>query len=55
VDGGFGLCDAEHLCPVRGRWDPVNAAIRQALTGITVAQIAAPKPVFDALPVVAAE
>ncbi len=42
VDGGFGLCEAEHICPVRGRWDPVNAAIRQALSGITVAHIAAP-------------
>jgi hypothetical protein len=55
VDGGFGLCDAEHLCPVRGRWDPVNAAIRQALSGITVAQIATPKPAFAPPPVVAAE
>lgn len=43
VDGGFGLCEAEHVCPVRGRWDPVNAAIRDALSGITVAQIAAPR------------
>jgi FeS assembly SUF system regulator len=42
VDGGFGLCEAEHVCPVRGRWDPVNAAIRNALAGITVARIAAP-------------
>lgn len=43
VDGGFGLCEAEHVCPVRGRWDPVNAAIRDALAGITVSQIAAPR------------
>jgi FeS assembly SUF system regulator len=46
VDGGFGLCEAEHVCPVRGRWDPVNAAIRDALSGITVAEIATPKPAF---------
>lgn len=40
VDGGVGLCEAEHVCPVRGRWDPVNAAIRDALSAITVARIA---------------
>jgi FeS assembly SUF system regulator len=40
VDGGFGNCEAEHICPVRGRWDPVNAAIRDALSTITVARIA---------------
>jgi FeS assembly SUF system regulator len=40
VDGGFGLCEAENLCPVRGRWDPVNAAIREALSSITVSDIA---------------
>ncbi|MGG5817355.1 SUF system Fe-S cluster assembly regulator [Falsiroseomonas sp. HW251] len=55
VDGGMGLCDAEHLCPVRGRWDPVNDAIRRALSGITVARIATPKTAFDPIPVVAAE
>ncbi len=44
VDGGFGLCEAESVCPVRGRWDPVNAAIRGALSAITVAEIAMPKP-----------
>ncbi len=51
VDGGFGLCEAEHVCPVRGRWDPVNAAIRDALSAITVSRIASPSPV----PVLAAE
>ncbi|HEV7266607.1 MAG TPA: SUF system Fe-S cluster assembly regulator [Falsiroseomonas sp.] len=55
VDGGFGLCEAEHVCPVRGRWDPVNAAIRGALSAITVAEIAAPKPFFMPLPAAAAE
>ncbi|SFK90024.1 Rrf2 family transcriptional regulator [Falsiroseomonas stagni] len=42
VDGGFGLCEAENTCPVRGRWDPVNAAIRGALSAIMVSEIAAP-------------
>jgi FeS assembly SUF system regulator len=46
VDGSTGLCEAEGLCPVRGRWDPVNDAIRSALSAITVADIAAPRPMF---------
>ncbi|WP_424812363.1 SUF system Fe-S cluster assembly regulator [Roseococcus sp. YIM B11640] len=40
VDGGSGGCDSEHLCPVRGRWDPVNRAIRDALAQISVADLA---------------
>jgi FeS assembly SUF system regulator len=37
---GSGLgCEAEHSCPVRGRWDPVNEAIRDALTNITLADM----------------
>ena len=42
VDGGFGGCEAEAICPVRGRWDPVNDAIRRALSGITLADLAPP-------------
>jgi len=42
VDGGSN-CDAHSLCPVRGRWDPVNDAIHQALTIITVADMAEPR------------
>lgn len=51
VDGGSGHCESECMCPVRGRWDPVNAAIRSALSGITVARIASPAP----LPALVAE
>ena len=40
VDNSFGLCDAEATCPVRGRWDPVNDAIRRALSGISIADLA---------------
>src|SRR5271154_1414118 len=40
VDGGMG-CESQSLCPVAGRWDPVNDAIRDALTGITLADMAA--------------
>lgn len=48
VDGGSGNCEAESICPVRGRWDPVNHAIHQALTMITLAdmQVSAIPPAF---------
>ena len=42
VDGSTGMCEAESICPVRGRWDPVNDAIRRALSGITLADLAPP-------------
>ena len=42
VEGGSGGCESEALCPVRGRWDPVNHAVLQALTRITLADMAAP-------------
>lgn len=44
VDGHTGVCDSETLCPVRGRWDPVNQAIRSALSAITVAELAGQAP-----------
>lgn len=40
VDGAVGICEAEAMCPVRGRWDPVNTAIRDALAKVTVADLA---------------
>lgn len=39
VEGGPGDCDAQSLCPMRGRWDPVNEAIHQALSTITLADM----------------
>jgi FeS assembly SUF system regulator len=47
VDGGD--CESQCLCPMRGRWDPVNAAIRSALGGITLADMAsaATSPAFS--------
>jgi FeS assembly SUF system regulator len=39
VDGGQG-CESQSLCPVAGRWDPVNDAIRSALEGISLADMA---------------
>lgn len=39
VEGSTGGCESEHCCPVRGRWDPVNRAIRDALANISVAEL----------------
>lgn len=39
VDGSVTECESQGLCPMRGRWDPVNDAIRQALNGITLADM----------------
>lgn len=47
VDGGSGNCEVERICSVRGRWDPVNEAIQQALSAITLADMrgaALPRP-----------
>ena len=47
VDGHVG-CESLDLCPMRGRWDPVNEAIQHALSAITLAdmQEASIPPVF---------
>jgi FeS assembly SUF system regulator len=59
VDNSFGVCETEDSCPVRGRWDPVNEAIRRALTGISIADLAGPPAVVPhpetASPIFAAE
>lgn len=39
VDGSTTECESSGLCPVRGRWDPVNEAIHQALSCITLADM----------------
>lgn len=39
VEGSGTGCEAEHLCPVRGRWDPVNHAVREALSHISLADM----------------
>ena len=39
VDGSATECESQGLCPVRGRWDPVNDAIHQALSAITLADM----------------
>lgn len=41
VDGAEG-CLVESLCPIRGCWDRVNAAVLRTLESMTLAEIAAP-------------
>ena len=41
VDGSPTECESQRLCPIRGRWDPVNDAIHQALSAITLADMQA--------------
>jgi len=39
VDGSLTTCESSRLCPVAGRWDPVNHAIQSALAAITLADM----------------
>jgi len=39
VDGSSTECESLGLCPMRGRWDPVNEAIQNALSSITLADM----------------
>jgi FeS assembly SUF system regulator len=39
VEGSAVECESQSLCPMRGRWDPVNEAIQQALNNITLADM----------------
>jgi FeS assembly SUF system regulator len=39
VEHSVTVCDASGLCPVKGRWDTVNAAILDALSGISLADM----------------
>ena len=48
VEGSDSVCESERLCPVRGRWDPVNHAVRAALSNITLADMAPPASRPDA-------
>ena len=44
VDGTAGACGVEESCPIRGRWDPVNDALRDVLDNISLAHVAARTP-----------
>jgi FeS assembly SUF system regulator len=52
VDGSSSECESLALCPVRGRWDPVNEAIQLALSAISLADMreAAIPPIFRVPP-----
>lgn len=39
VDGSIAECESQALCPMKGRWDPVNEAIQQALAAISLADM----------------
>ncbi len=42
VEGSGSACETSCTCPVRGRWDAVNDAVRDALTNITLADLTEP-------------
>lgn len=54
VDGQEGACSVESLCPMRGGWDRVNAAVRAALESVTLAEVAGPIRPLPEAPAVAA-
>lgn len=39
VEGSVTECESQALCPMRGRWDPVNDAIQQAMRNISLADM----------------
>ncbi len=43
---GPGTCRQEPLCPVRTNWQRVNQVIRDALAGLTLAEMKRPLPAF---------
>lgn len=44
IDDGPGDCNHEPVCPMRGNWQVINRAVRRALDGITLAEMARPLP-----------
>lgn len=46
VDEGAKTCDYSAGCPISGRWGVVNSAIKDALAGISLAQLINAKPVL---------
>lgn len=48
VDGASGdACSVENLCPIRGCWDRVNAAVNRTLESMSLSEIAAPINFID--------
>ncbi len=44
LDAPGGGCDLEPSCPARGNWRKINDAVRHALEGVTLADMAEPLP-----------
>ena len=42
VDNSAGDCNFEMACPARGPWRKINAAVKHALEGVTLAEIVTP-------------
>jgi FeS assembly SUF system regulator len=36
VEGGAGGCEVQGVCAMKGRWEPVNDAVREALSAISL-------------------
>jgi FeS assembly SUF system regulator len=49
VDGFSSECESLCLCPMRGRWTPVNTAVQQAVAAITLADMMGTQPQAPAL------
>jgi FeS assembly SUF system regulator len=50
VEGSPSGCESQGLCPMRGRWDPVNEAIHKALSAITLADMRTGLPLAFRVP-----
>ncbi len=44
IDDGPGECMQELICPLRSNWQVINRAVRRALDGIKIADMAQPLP-----------
>lgn len=44
VDGSEDDCLIQGTCPIRGCWEPVNVALRQALAAVTLAELMVDAP-----------
>jgi FeS assembly SUF system regulator len=49
VDGAEDHCVVESLCPMRGNWNRVNNAIREALESVSLAELIDPTDMFPLL------
>ncbi len=51
IEEGSGACDIERLCPARANWQRINDAIRSALDGINIEEMALTIPEAFATPI----